>query len=238
MPLMPDISTHGFWIDWTIITISIVSVLVAVLSFTLIVLAVINFRQGRNPTARQHLSGWITKLIILDFVMIFFDIVIATISTTGWAQTVLAGNDELVREHGEAAEVRVIGRQFFWAFHYPGADGEFDTADDFTLGNDLVVPEDQLVILNLTSGDVIHSFFAPNLRAKYDVLPGRDTRVWFVPEETGEYPVLCTELCGLGHYQMLASINVLPQEEYQNWLENKSAGIGVVDGHNSAAAAP
>ncbi len=226
MPLMPDVSTHGFWIDWTIIIISIVSVLVVILSFSLITVAVINFRQKRNPTATRYLSGWITRLIVLDFVMIFFDIVIAVISTTGWAQTILAADDELIREHGEPLEVRVVGRQFFWSFTYPGSDKKFGTADDFTLADQLVVPKDKLVILTVTSGDVIHSFFAPNLRVKYDAIPGRETRVWFVPEKAGAYTVLCTELCGLGHSQMLATIDVLLPEEYQGWLETRTVSLG------------
>ncbi len=226
MPLMPDVSTHGFWIDWTIITISIVSVLAVVLSFSLIIVAVINFRRGRNPTATRYLSGWITRLIVLDFIMIFFDIVIAVISTTGWAQTILASEGELIREHGEPVEVRVVGRQFFWSFTYPGADKDFGTVDDFTLADQLVVPRDKLVILTVTSGDVIHSFFAPNLRVKYDAIPGRETRVWFVAEKAGAYTVMCTELCGLGHYQMLATINVLLPEEYQGWLETRTVNLG------------
>ncbi|MFQ6028208.1 MAG: cytochrome c oxidase subunit II, partial [Dehalococcoidia bacterium] len=238
MPLMPDISTHGFWIDWTIITITIVTVLVAVLTFGLIIAALINFRQKNNPTATAHLSGWITRLVVLDFVMIFFDIVIAVVSTSGWAQTILVGEEELIREHGKPAHVQVVGRQFFWSFGYPGADDNFDTADDFTLANELVVQQGQLVILTVTSGDVIHSFFAPNLRVKYDAIPGRETRVWFVPQETGEYSVLCTELCGLGHYQMLATIRVLPTEEYQGWLQTKSVNLGDLDGDYIATAPP
>lgn len=226
MPLMPDVSTHGFWIDWTIIIISIVSVLAVVISFGLIIAAVINFRQRRSPTATRYLSGWITRLIVLDFAMIFFDIVIAVISTTGWVQTILASDQELIREHGEAVEVRVVGRQFFWSFAYPGADKKFGAADDFTLADQLVVPQDRLVILTMTSGDVIHSFFAPNLRVKYDAIPGRETRVWFVAEKAGEYTVMCTELCGLGHYQMLAAIDVLSPEEYQAWLETRTVSFG------------
>lgn len=227
MPLMPDVSTHGFWIDWSMLIISIVALLVAILSFTLIILAVIRFRQRKSPRASRHLSGWITRLVLLDFVMIVFDIIIATLSTLGWNQTVMQGEDSLVRKHGEALHVRVVARQFFWSFNYPGLDNKFGTADDFTLANQLVVPENKLVILNLSSGDTIHSFFAPNLRVKYDVIPGRETRVWFVAEKTGEYGVLCTQLCGLGHSQMLANINVFGSAEYQRWLEKKTASSGV-----------
>ena len=227
MPLMPDISTHGFWLDYSLLIITVVTILVGVLSFVLIITAMISFRQSKHPTATRHMSGWITRLIILDMAMIVFDIVITIYATMGWGQTVLKGEESLVREYGEAVHVNVIGRQFFWSFNYSGPDKTFGTADDFTLANDLVVPKDKVTILKLTSGDTIHSFFVPHLRVKYDVIPGRETRVWFVPTEAGEYPSICTELCGLGHFQMLANVRVLETAaEYDQWLKTRTVTLG------------
>lgn len=225
MPIMPDISTHGWWLDWSLLIISMVTLLVAILSFTLIILALINFRQSKNPTPTRHMSGWITRLIILDIAMIIFDIIIAVFSTWGWAETILKSEESLEAKHGEALTVNVTGRQFFWAFDYAGEDKAFGTADDFTLGNDLVVEKDRLVVLNMTSGDTIHSFFVPHLRVKYDVIPGRTTRVWFVPKEAGEYPVLCTELCGLGHYKMLSNVRVLDPDDFDSWLDSRTVTL-------------
>ena len=227
MPIMPDISTHGWWLDISLLIITLVTVAVAILSFALIIVALINFRQSKNPTATRHMSGWITRLIILDIAMIIFDIIIAVFSTWGWAETILKGEESLEARHGEALTVNVSGRQFFWAFDYPGADGKFGTADDFTLGNDLIVEKDRLVILNMTSGDTIHSFFVPHLRVKYDVIPGRTTRVWFVPKEAGEYPAICTELCGLGHYRMMSNVRVLNTNDFDDWMQNRTATLGV-----------
>ena len=226
MPLMPDISTHGFWIDWSLGIITVVTVLVAILSFALIAMAMVNFRQRKNPTATRHMSGWITRFIILDIIMIIFDIVISIYSTIGWTEIMVLGDETLIRKHGEAVHVNVVARQFFWAFNYPGADATFGTADDFTLANQLVVPENTLVFLALTAGDTIHSFAAPHLRIKYDVIPGRETRVWFKATQTGEYPAMCTELCGLGHFQMIANINVLSQPDYDRWLETRTLTVG------------
>ena len=226
MPIMPDISTHGFWLDYSLLIISMVTLIVAVLSFALITVAVINFRQSKNPTATRHLSGWITRLIVLDVAMIIFDIIITVYSTVGWAETILKGEEALIEKHGEPVHVNVVGRQFFWSFNYPGSDKTFGTADDFTLANDLVVPKNKLAILHLTSGDTIHSFFVPHLRVKYDVIPGRETRVWFVAKGAGEYPAICTELCGLGHYQMLANLRVLEPDEYNRWLGTRTLTLG------------
>jgi len=226
MPLMPDISTHGFWIDWSLGIITVVTILVAILSFALIAIAMVNFGQRKNPTATRHMSGWITRFIILDIIMIIFDIVISVYSTIGWTEIMVLGDETLIRKHGEAVHVNVVARQFFWAFNYPGADATFGTADDFTLANQLVVPENKLVLLALTAGDTIHSFAAPHLRIKYDVIPGRETRVWFKATQTGEYPAMCTELCGLGHFQMIANINVLSQPDYDRWLETRTLTVG------------
>lgn len=226
MPLMPDISTHGYWLDWSLLIISLVTLIVGVLSFLLVAIAVINFRQSKNPTPTRHLSGWITRLVVLDIAMIIFDIIIAVYSTAGWTETMLKSEASLTRKYGEPVHVNVVGRQFFWSFYYSGADKKFGTADDFALANDLMVPKDKLVILNLTSGDTIHSFFVPHLRVKYDVIPGRETRVWFAAKEIGEYPSICTELCGLGHYQMLARVNVLEPEEYDRWLKTRTLTLG------------
>ena len=227
MPLMPDISTHGWWLDWSLLIITLVTLAVAILSFFLVTVAIINFRQSKNPTPTLHLSGWITRLIILDISMIIFDIVIAVFSTVGWAETILKSEDALEKKHGEPVHVNVVGRQFFWSFEYTGPDREFGTADDFTLGNDLVVPKNKLIILHMRSGDTIHSFFLPHLRVKYDVIPGRETRVWFVAKEAGEYPAICTELCGLGHFKMLANLRVLTPDDFDGWLKSRTVTIGV-----------
>jgi len=112
MPLMPDISTHGFWIDWNLLIISLVTLVVAILSFALVVLAVINYRQSKNPRATRHLSGWITRLIVLDVAMIVFDLIIAVFSTLGWVETIVQGDDSLVRKYGDAAHVKVTARQW------------------------------------------------------------------------------------------------------------------------------
>ena len=141
-------------------------------------------------------------------------------------EIMVLSDETLISKHGDAVRVDVRARQFFWAFNYPGIDDTFGTADDFTLANQLVVPENKLVLLSLTAGDTIHSFAAPHLRIKYDVIPGRETRVWFKAKETGEFPVMCTELCGLGHFQMLATINVVSDEDYARWLETRTLTVG------------
>ncbi|MDE0638337.1 cytochrome c oxidase subunit II [Candidatus Poribacteria bacterium] len=115
--------------------------------------------------------------------------------------------------------VQVRGEQFNWYMIYPGPDNELGTEDDLELENELYVPEDKLVQILLTSKDVIHSFFIPNLRQKQDALPNQtiDT-LKFQAREPGRYEIPCAELCGFGHSGMLGYLIVQTQEEYDAWV--------------------
>lgn len=220
--LPKDVSSYGYLIDNLIALIFYISLFVTVISFGVIVYAAIKYRKSNHPKASYELGKFISKIVYLDAIMIVFDVIIATVSISGWNALVMKGPEELKREHGKFVEVQVIGRQFFWAINYTGADGKFGTNDDFTSGNYMAVPADTLVLVKLTSGDVIHSFFAPNLRIKYDAIPGRDTFLWFKAKETGQYEVACAELCGPYHYKMKAIIDVMPGDKYQDWVRSKS----------------
>jgi len=113
----------------------------------------------------------------------------------------------------------VTARQFEWRIRYPGPDGKFDTPDDIYDVNLLVVPVDEVVLINLRSMDVLHSFFLPNLRVKQDALPGRVIPVWFRAVEQGDYDLVCAELCGWGHYKMKGRLRVVSREEYEAHLQ-------------------
>jgi cytochrome c oxidase subunit 2 len=126
-----------------------------------------------------------------------------------------------------AMPIQVHVKQFEWNFIYPGPDGRFDTPDDFTVRNQLHLPVNQPVLVELTSEDVIHSFSIPAFRIKQDAVPGMHIRAWFQPTETGVYELGCAELCGLGHYKMRAVVTVLSPEEYQRWLGEQSTKVAL-----------
>jgi cytochrome c oxidase subunit 2 len=106
----------------------------------------------------------------------------------------------VLAENGKASssqrplEVRVLAQQFAWTFTYPAY-------KNVALPN-LVLPVGRSVHLTMRSHDVIHSFWVPQFRQKEDLLPDQDTELWITPTRTGEFPVICTELCGLGHAVM------------------------------------
>lgn len=115
---------------------------------------------------------------------------------------------------GEALEIHVVGKKWLWQFQYPNGKQ--------TIG-ELVVPKDVPVRLIMSSEDVIHSFFLPNLRMKRDVLPGRYTTIWFNAEKLGNFTIFCTEYCGDAHSNMLAVLQVKTMDDYNAWLESGGA---------------
>lgn len=112
-----------------------------------------------------------------------------------------------------AEEIHVIGKKWIWQFEYKNGSKNL---------TELVVPVNTPVKLLMTSEDVLHSFFVPNLRIKRDVIPNRYTTVWFNATRTGNFQLFCTEYCGDSHSNMSGTVRVVTVKEYNEWL--KSAG--------------
>ena len=123
-----------------------------------------------------------------------------------------------------AIHIGVHGKQFEWQMRYAGADGKLGTDDDLEVRNQLHIPVNQPVAVELTAEDVIHSFFVPEFRVKQDAVPGMNILAWFQATKTGEFEIGCAELCGMGHYKMRARVFVHTPEEYQAWLTQQAAG--------------
>jgi cytochrome c oxidase subunit 2 len=123
-----------------------------------------------------------------------------------------------------AYRLGVHAKQFEWQVTYPGADEKLGTSDDFTVRNQLHVIVNQPTAVELTSEDVIHSFFVPEWRLKQDAVPGMHIVAWFEPTKTGEFELGCAELCGMGHYRMRARVFVHTADEYKAWVAQQAAG--------------
>lgn len=117
--------------------------------------------------------------------------------------------------------VEVTGRQFEWRIRYAGKDGLLYTTDDVHTVNELHIPVDEVVVVAIQSEDVLHSFFLPNMRVKQDVVPGMQQYVWFRPVRSGEFDIVCAELCGWGHYKMRGRLTVEPRGQFDAWLQRE-----------------
>ena len=110
----------------------------------------------------------------------------------------------------EEMEIQVEGFQFGWGYEYENG---------YSTSNELIVPADEVVSLEITSRDVMHNYGIPGLRAKADAMPGQTTDTWFQADEPGEYEAICYELCGNGHSNMREDVLVLPAEEFE-WSDD------------------
>ena len=131
-----------------------------------------------------------------------------------------------------ALNVRVVGEQFTWTFYYKDASGkEFGSPQ-------LYVPRDKPVLFTVQSRDVIHDFWVPAFRMKIDAVPGIATHLKVTPKTNGEYPVVCAELCGLGHAVMRQTAHVVDPPAFDDWLTKRGAGEGEGDETGGGAGAP
>jgi cytochrome c oxidase subunit 2 len=92
--------------------------------------------------------------------------------------------------------------------------------------SELHVPVDRPVIIELSSRDVIHDFFLPDMRIAADAIPGSLIPMWFTPIKTGTYEVICGQLCGLGHSGMKGTLVVDTPADYQSWLKERAELAG------------
>lgn len=125
-----------------------------------------------------------------------------------------------VPEH--ALTIEVIGHQWWWEFRYP--DKQIVTA------NEMHVPVGKMVALKITSADVIHSFWLPQLTAKRDAFPRRYTTLWFTAEEAAEYTGQCAEFCGVQHALMGFKVFADEPEVFEQWVANEKIGSPMVNG--------
>ena len=116
----------------------------------------------------------------------------------------------------------VSARQFEWRIRYPEPGKKLEKKPqpgDMYSVNELHIPAGTPVRIYLRSLDVQHSFFLPTLRVKQDAVPGLVIPVWFEAKKPGEYPLVCAELCGWGHYKMGAKLIAHPPEEYEQYMK-------------------
>ena len=202
------------------------------LAHLLIVIAVLR-RRSASPQAQAPASGLLTKWLPLFGLCLLYVWMAATAERL-WAAHRFEGASPA------AMQVEVTGVQFQWYFRYPGTDAAFgltrpaliDAAAGNPLGLDprdthgrddivssvLMLPAGREVDLRLRSIDVIHGFFIPGMRLKQNAVPGMVLHVHFTPETPGTYPILCSQVCGLGHARMQATLRVVSQAEFDRWI--------------------
>ena len=209
------------------------------------------FHRSRNPKANYH--GVKSKASAhLEFTVVLIEAVLLLgFALPLWHQRVAP---ESWPDKDQALRVRAVGEQFQWSFHYPGPDNVFGrqdlhlvggnnplgidpndpaSKDDIVTRNELQLVEFRPTVIEISSKDVIHSLSLHSMRMTQDAIPGQKIPVWFRPIKTGEWEVVCAQLCGGGHYAMKAMMKIVKQPEFDQWFKETSDRQ-----HPAAAAAP
>ena len=215
------------------------------------IISLVKFRKSKNPQAdylgvKSHMSSVFEVAVALIEIVLLIGF-----SFPIWASRV---NDVPTSNEG-IIHVRVVAQQYAWNIHYPGPDGifgstqselvdevsnpvgldrsSFGASDDFITINQLHIPVNKKVRIDLTTKDVIHSFKLPELRVGQDAIPGMSIPMHFeatmtsdqflkkmvgTPREGKGLEISCAQLCGLGHYRMRGYLTVDTEEEYNDWL--------------------
>ena len=224
IPWLPDqASKEGGRIDFvfwfvTAICIAIFSVVASISVYSLVKFRAKPDDDSDGPPIHGH-TGIEIAWTAIPLILVLAMIVVSSVA--------LAQNE---REPKNAMRVEILGQQFAWLVAYPppGATEDMDGFVCFTRGQgtvdkrcksspNLVLPLDRPARLHLTARDVIHSFFVPEFRQKQDAVPGLETELTITPTKLGNYPFLCTELCGLGHALMRSRAIVLRESEFETW---------------------
>ncbi|MDF1564057.1 MAG: cytochrome c oxidase subunit II [Deltaproteobacteria bacterium] len=194
-------------VDRAMLLIGGTSLLLLLAITAVMVFFVVRFRRSRSTVTSQndgHLWLEITWSVVPTIIV-------------GWMFFVAYDGFALMRAEPEnPLIVEVTGQRWVWSFHY--AEEKVDTTE-------LVVPVGRAVKLKLQApaGDVLHSFFLPEFRVKEDVVPGKKSWMWFLPEEEGESHIFCAEFCGKDHSKMISRLRVVSEQAYEDWILERKA---------------
>lgn len=191
-----------FWFV-TIICIVIFAIVIAALLYSVVKFKAAPDDDSDGPPTHGHTGLEIGWTLVPTLLVTAIGVVSAI---------VLAKNDHVGKDY---LHVNVTAQQFAWNFQYP-------SGKNLASGT-LRVPINKSLLLTFTSKDVIHSFWVPEWGQKQDTVPGIHPTLHITPDKLGRYPIICTELCGLGHSTMRTWAIVMTQAAFDKWLKGQTA---------------
>lgn len=169
----------------------------------LLIVAVWKFRNRPGAPEPQHVHG----NTALEIAWTIAPAIILTLVAVPTVTTILKTQGAAP---GTPLKVRVIGHRWWWEYQYPDL--------GIVTANELHVPVNQTVAVEIQSADVIHSFWIPAVAGKRDAVPSHTNRLWFTADSTGEFPGTCAEFCGMSHANMRTKLFVMKPDEFQQWV--------------------
>jgi len=240
-PMPQDISTHGHLIDEQYADTMLEAGISFLASQFLLAFFIWKFSSPKPGDKVKTFPGGATGMVVAAVLLVGTEaLALGVFGTKAWASVYFTP------PAANALPIQVQAGQFAFYFRYPGPDGTFgplhadkiseananffglDTTNDQDSKDDIVaaemaIPVNREIHLLMHAKDVGHSFYVPELRVQQDFVPGLDVSIHFTATKVGRYEIVCTQLCGLGHYNMKAYLEVKSQDDYDSWIKQQAA---------------
>src|SRR5580700_4843909 len=236
-----DISTHGYLIDEQMSETMAEAGIAFLAAQFILALFIWQFSNPRPDAKTKSFPGGAKALVIAALLLVGAEVMaLGIFGVKAWA------NVYLTAPSADALPIQVQAGQFAFYFRYPGPDGTFgpihpelvnegsqnffgldpehdvDARDDIVAA-EMAIPVNKEIHLLMRAKDVGHSFYVRELRVQQDFVPGLDVSVHFTATKVGKYEIVCTQLCGLGHYNMKAYLEVMSQSDFDAWIKQQAA---------------
>lgn len=233
----PPINQHGIAYDDQFMRTLVVVGIIFVLAQFALGYVIVKFKNDGGRATYSHGNNRLETLWTSATALLFLSLVV--MGTKIWAGV------HFDEAPPNAMTIEVLAKQFSWSFRYPGPDGKFGRLDlklvndsagnpfglddkdpaskDDIVSASMKIPVSTPILIKMHSRDVIHNFFVRELRMKQDIVPGMEIPLHFQADQIGTYEVPCSELCGLGHFQMRTTMQVMSMADFQAWLQQKQA---------------
>ena len=236
-----DISTHGALIDDQMSETMAEAGISFLAAQFILAIFIWQFSNPRPDAKIKTFPGGAKGLVIAALLLVGAEVMaLGVFGVKAWADVYFTAPS------ANAMPVQVQAGQFAFYFRYPGPDGKFgplhadqineanqnffglDTSHDADSKDDIVtaemaIPVNKEIHLLMHAKDLGHSFYVRELRVQQDFVPGLDVSLHFTATKAGRYEIVCTQLCGLGHYNMKAYLSVLSHDDFNDWLKKQAA---------------
>lgn len=236
----PDVSQLGAGIDHQMSETMVSSGVLFVVAQLVLAFFVWRFADNNDQRKIKIFPGGATPMVVGAIILVGAEILALTlVGSKIWASIYIAPADP------QSLKIDVQAEQFAYYFRYPGPDGKFgalhpelidassgnffglDPANDTSARDDIVaatltVPVNTPILLELHAKDVSHAFYVPELRIQQDFVPGLVIPLHFTATRLTRSEIVCTQLCGLGHYNMRAYLEVISADDFKKWLDEQS----------------
>ena len=156
----------------------------------------------------------------------------ATVASDG--SRLFASAQRRLPPNGKSLNIHVVGRQFIWQYFYPGASEPDGLGAPYSY-EEMVVPTNTTVTLDIESSDVVHEWWVPELGPKFQAVPGYHNYTWFKVLKPGLYRGQCSLICGRGHARMIATVKAVEPPQFEAWLANQKKQISEANAAAEAA---